>query len=376
MITYIVLLPQNPDAPALRLSVGDDGRVVARERLRSGDTAAPQPAAAGPTRTVLVVPGTQAPALWLELPARNPVQALAAARALIAERLAGSSEALHIAIAAAAGDDAPRPVVAVERTLMTYWLGRAAELGIIVDAMVPDHLALPAPDDDGVVVVVDGDERIVRGPRLAFRSEAALAALVLEEWAQQVVEAGPQAEALLAAGARQPAIDLLQYDFARTPAQPRGARAWRRAAVLAALLALSPLLLWSADALRHTLAARALEAQVAVAVDAALPGRAPAQPPLAAARAALRQAQARDGFAHAATALFAAVPRVEGAQLDRLFYGEDGTLRVTLSHARADELDVLRDALAGGGLALQPAGTRRTDGRLHSELEILPEPAP
>ncbi|WP_187775821.1 type II secretion system protein GspL [Luteimonas suaedae] len=375
MITYIVLLPQDPKAPALRLSVDDDGRVLARERLRTGATAA-QPAAATQTRTVLVVPGTQAPALWLELPARNPVQALAAARALIAERLAGSGEALHIAIAAAAGDEARRPVVTVERALMTQWLERAAALGITVDALVPDHLALPAPEDDGVVVVADGDERIVRGPRLAFRSEAALAALVLEGRAQQVVEAGPQAEALLAAGARQPAIDLLQYDFARTPAQPRGARAWRRAAVLAALLALSPLLLWGAEALRYTLAARALEAEAAAMVDAALPGRAPAQPPLAAARAALRQAQARDGFAHAASALFAAVPRIEGAQLDRLSYGEDGALRATLSHARADELDVLRDALAGAGLALQPAGTRRADGRLHSELDILPEPAP
>ncbi|MEZ0470489.1 type II secretion system protein GspL [Luteimonas salinilitoris] len=375
MITYIVLLPQDPDTPALRLSVGEDGRVLARERLRAGDTAA-QPAAAAQAQTVLVVPGTQAPALWLELPARNPVQALAAARALVAERLAGSGETLHIAIAAAVGDDAPRPVVAVERALMTHWLERAAALGITVDALVPDHLALPAPEDDGVVVVADGDERIVRGPRLAFRSEAALAALVLEGRPQQVIETVPQAEALLASGARQPAIDLLQYDFARTPAQPRGARAWRRAAVLAAVLALSPLLLWGAEALRYTLAARALEAQAAAKVDAALPGRAPTQPPLAAARAALRQAQARDGFAHAASALFAAVPRIEGARLERLSYGEDGALRATLSHAQADELDVLRDALAGAGLALQPAGTRRADGRLHSELDILPEPAP
>ncbi|WP_407352265.1 type II secretion system protein GspL [Luteimonas sp. R10] len=376
MTTYIVLLPQDPGAPALRLSVGDDGRVLARERLHAGETAARQ-AAAAPARTVLVVPGTQAPALWLELPARNPVQALAAARALVAERLAGSGDTLHIAIAAAADeDDAPRPVVAVERALMTHWLERAAALGLTVDALVPDHLALPTPEDDGVLVVADGDECIVRGARLAFRGEAALAAVVLEGRPQQVVEAGPQAEALLAAGARQPAIDLLQYDFARTPAQPRGARAWRRAAVLAALLALSPLLLWGAEALRYTLAARALETQAAAKVDAALPGRAPTQPPLAAARAALRQAQARDGFAHAASALFAAVPRIEGAQLDRLSYGEDDALRATLSHARADELDVLRDALADAGLALQPAGTRRADGRLHSELDILPEPAP
>lgn len=375
MITYIVLLPQDPDTPALRLNVGDDGRVLARDRLHAGEAAAPS-AAAAQARTVLVVPGTQAPALWLDLPARNPVQALAAARALVAEHLAGSGETLHIAIAAAAGDGAPRPVVAVERALMAHWLERAAALGITVDALVPDHLALPPREDDGVVVIADGDERIVRGSQLAFRSEASLAALILEGREQHVVEAGPQAETLFAVGARQPAIDLLQYDFARTPAQPRGARAWRRAAVLAALLALSPLLLWGAETLRYTLAARTLEAAAAAKIDAALPGRAQSQPPLAAARAALRQAQARDSFAHAASALFAAVPRIEGAQLDRLSYGEDGALRATLSHARADELDVLRETLAGAGLALQPAGTRRADGRLHSELDILPEPAP
>ncbi|MDH5824138.1 type II secretion system protein GspL [Luteimonas sp. RD2P54] len=375
MITHVVLLPQDPAAPALRLDVGDDGRVLARTRLYAGGETPPD-AAATQGRTVLVVPGTQAPALWLELPARNPVQALAAARALVAERLAVGGESLHVAVAEAGGDEAPRPVVAVERALMAGWLERAAALGMSPDALVPDHLALAAPEGDEVVVVEAGDERIVRGRGLAFRSESALAALILEGRPQRSVGAGPAAEAILAAGARRPGLDLLQGEFARAAVRAGGGPGPRRAVALAALLALSPLLLWGAEAARYTLAARALEAQAAARADAALPEVSAGESPLAAVRAALRQARARDGFAHPATALFAAVPRLEDARLDRLSYAEDGVLRATLSHARPDALDALGDTLLAEGLTLQRAGTRRADGRLHSELEILPEQAP
>src|SRR3546814_19091566 len=54
-------------------------------------------------------------------------------------------------------------------------------------------------------------------------------------------------EAALAAGALSPPIDLLQYDFARTAPRLEGWPAWRRATILAGMLAASPLVMLAAQ---------------------------------------------------------------------------------------------------------------------------------
>lgn len=370
MTWHLVRLAQDPAAPAVRLTVGDDGRILARDHLDSVAASA----AAG-MRTVLVVPGTAAPAFWLPLPTHNPVQALAAAHALVEDRLAAGHRDAHLAMAPRAGGDGEWLLVAVDPATVRDWLGRAARLGVVPAVLLPDHLALPQPDDDRVLVVEDGGDWIVRGTRQAFRAEAVLAARVLEDRLQRRVVNLADAESLLVAGASAPAIDLLQGAFARGDAPVRGARAWKRAALLAAALALSPLLLWAAEAARCALAARALERQVAARIDAALPGRDRSQPALEAMRAQVAHLRARDAFAGTASVLFAAIAQVDGVQLEALAYAPDGTLRATLAHAEADAGDRVRERIADGGHVVEPTGSRRADGMVYSELLLRPREA-
>lgn len=371
MTWHLLWLAPDPAAPATRLVVDDDGRIVARDLRREGDAAA----TASNVRTVLVVPGTAAPAMWLPLPARNPVQALAAARALAGDRLASGHRDVHIALGPPGDGEAERLVVAVDPDAMRDWLAHAARLGVKPDAVLPDHLALPVPEDGGVRIFVDGDDWIVRGPRHAFRAEADLAARIVDGLPQHRSPLREEAEALMARGALQPAIDLLQGAFARRDAPAQGLRAWRRAAVLAAALLLSPLLLWTADAVRHVLAARALEARAAAKIDAALPARDRSQPALEAMRAQVAQLRARDAFTGSASALFAAMAQVGGIQLEALSYGPDGVLRGTLVHADAGAAERVRERIAATGRIAESAGSRRADRRVYSEITVRPQEA-
>src|SRR3546814_13120978 len=88
--------------------------------------------------------------------------------------------------------------------------------------------------DDVVVGNFDG-HALVRGAQLAFAGEPELAAhIVCDRTVREPDTAAT--EAALAAGALSPPIDLLQYDFARTPPRRPGWPAWRRATRLAGML--------------------------------------------------------------------------------------------------------------------------------------------
>lgn len=361
-MTRVVLLSAHPERPSTALTVDADGRILARQSLSGEAPSPPSPDAP----TVLVVPGTAVRALWLELPARHPAQARAAARMLLEAHVAGDASALHVALGDAGGDP-PRLLAAVEAAQLREWLARAAQLGLAPAAVVPDHLALPAAEGDVPRVFECDGDWIVRGPRLAFRAEAELAALVLGDTAGTPVSDRLALESLLAVGALRPPVDLLQGEFAPRRTAERG---WRRAALLAGALLLSPLLLWTVETLRHAAATRALEAGTLARARAALPAAGDADTATAA-RARLAQARAGESFAPIAAALFGALRPLDGAGLDSLAYAPDGTLRATLAHRDLAQLDALRAALAAGGLALETAGTRRADdGRLRSELQI------
>src|SRR3546814_19452952 len=75
----------------------------------------------------------------------------------------------------------------------------------------------------------------------------------------------------ISAGALSPSIDLLQYDFARTAPRREGWPAWRRATILAGMLAASPLVLLAAQVAQYELSARDLQAQARAKVRTVLP---------------------------------------------------------------------------------------------------------
>lgn len=372
--THLLLLPTTPGAAATCLQVDGGGRVLARRTVDPGGSRATD-ATESPVRQVLAVPGIECLSAWLQLPARNPVQALAAARLLIAENVAGPVDALHLAIALPSPDGS-RQVVAVESTTMQAWLDQAAALGMTPDIVVPMPMLLPSVDDsdDGAaaevtIAAVDG-HWLVRGEQLAFTAEQALAEQVIGERPRRTLTE-PEAEASFAANALAPPIDLLQYAFARTPTRREGWPAYRRAAILAAVLAMSPLLLLAAQAIRFEAAARDLQAQANTRARAVLPGLGEDADPLPPVRARLAELKAGDGFAHATAALLATVAATDGAELDALAYA-DGELQATLVGAAPAALERVRTGLAEAGLELAETGRRDSNGRIHYAIVVRP----
>lgn len=360
MSTRVLFLPPDEQGDALLLEPGHDGRVLSRSLLAPGMAV---PAASMPGRTVAVVPGGPVRIDHLHLPAHSDVQAVAAARALVAERLARPAE-LHVAVDRQGGS--PCCVAAVEAAVMREWLVRVEAFGLRADAMVPEQLLVPEPAEPGVVhVVAAADRWIVRGDGLAFSAPGELARRVLGQRQPIHLEGGLER---LAAAALQPPLDLLQGAFAPHPAATH--RSWRRVAWLAAALAVSPLLLTAGQAMRLELAARSLDARTATLLSAALPGARDAATPTE----ALRALRAPRRFAAATGSLFAAVSARPGTHLVELEYVAGDSLRAVLFHRDAADVEALRAALAVDGWGLVEGGSSDVGGGLHTGLFVEASP--
>lgn len=346
--TRLLWLAPAPGTPAHCLDLDRHGGVLAEAWLDEAATTAV--ASANTARCVLVVPGAEVRVAWLDLAAHNAVQAAAAARVLLADALA-SADDLHVAVAPARSVSPPSMpttwlVAAVERQRLRGWLARAAALGLAADAVVPEQLLLPTVQAPALGVFDTGGRRLVRGERLAFSAEPALADLVVGGRRCSPVDAASVYPSALA-----PDIDLLQAEFALRPPQEHGGRR-RRLAWLALALLASPLVLEAAQAVRLEVSARQLEARAD-----ALAGPGAAGGPHGD-RAADLQALATGATpTDAAAALFAAVAAIPGTRLDALEHRRGDLLRATVAHPKPMDLESLRDRLAAGGWRLAEGGS-------------------
>lgn len=365
MSTRILFLPPDGADDARLLDLDDGGRVRAQATLAPNAAA---PAAPDARRTVLVVPGGPVRIEQLPLAAHSEAQALAAARALLAGRLARPA-VLHVVLDADHGA-AVRTVAAVEADTLRGWLAQAAAFGLRPDAAVPEALLLPGPEAGAMHLFDAGDRWLVRGDGLAFSAEPGLARRVLGDREPSRMDGGFEQ---LAARALQLPLDLLQGDFA--PAAAGRRPAGRRLAWLAVALAASPLLLLAAQALRLELAARALESRAAAVLDAALPeanGGAATADTSDDQAGRLRAVREPRAFAAASAALFAAVAARPGTHLVELEYARGDRLRARLFHRDASDLEALRGALRADDWELVEGGSVDVAGGLHTALVLEP----
>ena len=369
MTTRLLLLPTDPEADATWLELEPPGRITRRATLPPGERA---PTHHGDGRTWTVVPASDLGLLWTALPARQQAQALAAARLLLDDHVAAPVESLHVAVSPYAGTS-PRLVAWTDPSSMQRWLARSAAHGVEPDALVPDVLLL-SPDEgatDRPRVVAHDGRWLVRGDAMAFSAETALAMQVLDD---PTVHAEPS-DAFLDACARSAGLearplDLLQGTFA--PRVRRGSSdGWRRAAVLAGVLVLSPWVLLAADAIRHEVAARRLQAQAHDVVARAAPGI-QAGNPLDMTATRLARLRAVDALARDADALFDALDTVPGAHLDGLRYSTADGLRAQIVHPRESDLDTVAAALAERGLPLQRTGRQPVGDAVRSDITLGP----
>jgi general secretion pathway protein L len=272
----------------LRTSAGARGAVASS----SGDP--PASVLAQGNEIVVLVPAEQVLLTHVRLSARNRSQLLQALPFAIEDQLLGAIEDQHFAAAQGSGDSVGAAVVA--KSTMKWWLARLASAGITPDVLIPESLALPA-DAQSTNVMIDGDRAIVR---LAPWSAFACSLRELPQWLEQAnadgdlaplvvrdfraaptlvlpVKASSYRErqhdplAHLAAGLGQPALNLLDGEFATRHRDARGARWWRVAAMLAAAVVVLAMANVGFDVLRLSRASARMDVLAQEAVSKAFP---------------------------------------------------------------------------------------------------------
>lgn len=112
-------------------------------------------------RVVVLVPSADVRLASVRLPVRQASKALQAIPFALEDQLADDVETLHFALGNRQADGS-WPVAVVAHARMAQWLGFFTERGLRPDAMIPDVLALPVPDDRHFSLLIDGNEIIVR----------------------------------------------------------------------------------------------------------------------------------------------------------------------------------------------------------------------
>lgn len=361
--TRLVLIPPTAALPAPFLIVDPRGRVLQRGSL---SLEAPDPTP--DLRTVAVAPGADVLVRWLDLPVGGADQVRAAARWALKGELAGDPERLAVALGPTGPDGGPRLVAAVSSVLLEAWLDYLRALGVQPAALVPDCLTPPVPEAEGQLNAIRyGGDVALRGGAFAASVQADLVAAVAGDRRVTWIDGQEAVEDRLAATALHPPVDLLTA-LVRPRAASRGG--WRLAAVLAAAVVASPLVLTLAHAARDSLAADRADRRTRALIAETWPEAARADDPIGEIQRRLSVAPPPGGFTAGAAALFAAVEQVEGAELDGLSADPEQGLRATVSYPAFQDLDALRAAVEAGGLGLSDTSTVEDGGRVVSEVIV------
>lgn len=357
----ILFIPTHATLAARFLLVDREGRVVGRGELDPHQSETPPL-----LRTIAVAPGADVMTRWLDLPPGNMAQARAAARWALRDQAAGEVEGLDVALGAPT-DGGPRLTAAVSAKLLQAWLRWMETFDIRPDAVVPDNLCLPAPlEAETLTAAQVGADVALRGVAFAATVQPDLAEAIAAGRALNWLE-GEALDAAMAAGAMAAPVDLLQVHDRRERGQ--AVRGWRLAAGLAAALLISPLILMAAEGLRDRAAADRAAADARAGAVKLYPELATADDPAPEALRRLDAGPPPGGTARATAAVFAAVERLPGAELDDATLGGEG-LRVTLAHPTFNDLDAVHADLAEAGLAVVDETSAEEGGRMVSTLTI------
>jgi general secretion pathway protein L len=357
----LILIPPSAALPASCLTLDAQGNVLTRGVVEL-DGQPPEP-----MRTVAVVPGADVLIRWLDLPTGSPAQVAAAALHGLRDDLAAPAERLSAALGPVAATGERRLVAVVGRGLLQAWGDYLSSLGLKADVMIPDSLILPEPAEEGALsAAVFGADLALRGRELALSVQPDLAEAVAAGRVLERIGRADEIERLLASAALNPPINLLAGAGRRVEADRRG---WKRAAALAAALAVSPLILTLASAGHDEWRARNAEHRAEAAARGAFPDIEANADAVVEATRRLAKAPPPGGATAAAAALFAAVESVEGAELDSLTAGDDG-VRATVTYAAYQDLDALQQAMAGHGMSLTDESTVDDQGKVVSEVRV------
>lgn len=354
--------------------------------LRGPARGMPDPGEASGARLVALVPGEQVLLTRARVPTRNPSRLRRALPYAVEDRLLGDADAQHVTAGTDDGGDG-LPAAVVARSRMRAWLRQLADAGLEADAMIPEPLALPRPEVDGGIALLEDGRLVFRGADgTGFAGEASWAAGLAGDAGAVVVYraagAGP-AEAFNDSEVREfdgPAlawlarglgggIDLLQGEF-RPTARGGVGRLWRVAAALVLAWGVLELAFAGIDYWRLARASDRLESQIGAVFEQTFPGARVVDP-----RAQMAQRLAALGAPDGgALGLLRRVAPVLASRrdlsLESMEY-RDGELTLALRAGSLADLDDLRNALAGqSGLRAELSSATASDEGVNGRLTI------
>jgi general secretion pathway protein L len=367
----------------------------AQGRALSGANAgAPAPATIARARRVIVlVPSEQVVLLETDAVSARRTQLAKAVPFALEDQLASPVEDLHFALPERV-DAARFGVAVVARAALRGWIEMLAQLGVRADLIVPDSLAVPMASAGATVLIEPGRALLRWGQTQACCCDTAALGQWLGVIAPSTVQVhdfrqAPRIDlpvevaryherqtdplALLAAQlAPEPAINLLQGEFAPSHRHLPADRLWRRAALLAAASVILALAYAGGDYLRLKRASDRLETAQRDALRASLPEFADlAGDPRQLMQSALTRMRG-DGATGGLLPLLGRVgPVLAGTtrvSLKGMEY-RNATLELGLRAPDVPALDLVREQLANlGGLKAEvtaaTTGDQGVDGRL------------
>ncbi|HEV2748655.1 MAG TPA: type II secretion system protein GspL [Allosphingosinicella sp.] len=344
------------------------GEVAARGAGLEGLPPLADPDTGDPVRVVAVVPGEAVSVHWLDVPADlSPPQAVAAARLIASEVSAQPLADIHVAVGPE-DSGGLRAVALAPALAMAGWLGRLQAHGLDPDAIVPEPLLLPPPEQ-GFVRHDRGETPLFRGPSDAFSVEPELAGIVTSGAPVEEIDAAHYEAGLADALARLP-VDLRQGPFAKRRRWQVEWKLVRRLALLAAALLMVTLAVQFAAILRYTYAADALEAEADATARRALRGRAGADVSAGLQARLAELGGAGAGYSALASAVFAAVRATPNIELAALAFDRGGVLRATVQGDTPAAFVSLRERIEASGLAAEIGPVRSGGGRPTADMVV------
>jgi general secretion pathway protein L len=326
-----------------------------------------------PLRVAAIVPGEAVSLHWLEVPVGlAPAQAIAAARFMAAEVSVQPITEVHVAVGPEVEGDSARAVALVPAVTMAGWLGRLQAHGIDPDAVIPQPLLLPRPEEGFVRYNRGGEILLFRSRKDAFAAEPELGSLIVGDAPVQALERDAF-EAAIGEQVAKPLVNLCQGAFAK---RARWKTKWpqvRRLAVLGLAILLVTVAMQIVSTLRYTYAADKLELEANALAGETLRRSGPLSNAPAMMEQRLTELRgAGVGYSSVASVLFEAVRSTPKAELTAMTFVPDGSLHTTVQGDTPATLAKLQGHIQTVGLIVDAGPLRTGGGRSTFELRVRP----
>jgi len=364
--TLVILLTPYASTAASWVLVDGSGRTMGSVQHGALEDAASM---AGNRRVVVVIPSESILLTTVNLPGVRGTRLRQAVPFALEDRLVDDVDNLHFALADRNGDDIP--VAVIGRDILRSWCDGIAAAGLQPAVVMPDCLAVPYNDGQPMAVQHAGRVLLRDGLASGFAATEQSFTTLLQARGWAGVDPLPlSGDALLqtlVAQALAPPINLLQGEFARRGARVESLSRWRVPIALTAAWAVLGLGLWIADYRAVAAEQRALQGEIAALFQTMLPGEPMVDPRL--------QIQRKlGGGADSGELLFMLALLAEGMtaagnpELGSMTYRQ-GSLEVSVSTNRAEQVEQLRERMASAGqysVSIESASSRgdRIEGRL------------